>query len=82
MNYSHCGSHFGQCSSLLEHTEFDKAAEERLYSGLVLRLVSMHEARDICRFCHLSTRLFRSRCTGSKQHSHVQGVHGEFLQSV
>ncbi len=31
---------------------------------------------------YLSTSLFRCSCAGSKQHGHVQRVHGEFLQSV
>lgn len=31
---------------------------------------------------HLSTGFFRSTCTGSKKHSHVQSVHSELFQSV
>lgn len=33
-------------------------------------------------FIYLSTGLFWSSCTGTKQHGHVQCVHSEFLQSV
>lgn len=33
-------------------------------------------------FVYLSAGLFWCSCTSSKQHGHVQCVHGEFLQSV
>lgn len=35
MNYSHCGSNFGQWSPLSEHNEFDKAARVQITSTLI-----------------------------------------------
>lgn len=53
MNYSHCGSHFGQCGPLSGHTEFDKAAEH-----MNVPLKAKKNSQEVCHFCHLGTSLF------------------------
>lgn len=80
MNYSHCGSHFGQWSPLSEHTEFDKAARVQITSILIWSRDSFQcKSREVC---HLSTILFWNSSAGSKQHSQVQCVQSELLQSM